>query len=407
MRTSPLRANFFANNRQRLRERLPRGAVCIIAAQLQLQRNCDVAFPFRQDSNFFYLSGLNQPDSVLVLSVDQEMLIVPNGNERRQLWEGQSEHSHLSEISGIAHIVEKRQATRSVNALLRGASSIYSLFPMKQKWLSFEVNPARQQTVDWLKSKFPAKKIRDVRSRLTELRVIKQPEEIECIRQAIDVTAKGFAAAAKLLQPGRYEYELAAALEYTFAKNHQDLAFPSIVAAGKNACTIHYEGNDGILKNGDLVLFDVGAESHNYAADISRTFPVGKIDKRHKEIHQAVQKAQQAAFKFLKPGVSIIESEEVVCASVADSLVQLGLLTRAQLKRNKKAFRKYYPHYPHFMGLDVHDVGDYYKPLQPGMVVTVEPGIYVPEEGIGVRIEDDLLITAPGNEILSQAIPRA
>ncbi|MGH7238616.1 MAG: M24B family metallopeptidase, partial [Candidatus Saccharimonadales bacterium] len=266
-------------------------------------------------------------------------------------------------------------------------------------------NPTRARLIRKLKRLDSKLEITDLRRALAQMRVIKQPLEVAAIQKAIDITANGIEAVCSNLTNYKYESEIEAELSRYFRLNGADgHAFLPIVAGGKNACTLHNIANNSKLNPGDLAVIDVGAEVDNYAADITRTLAIGRVSKRQQQVYDAVLAAQNYALELLKPGVDFKIYETKVGKFLGDRLVELKLI-RGSSDRN--AVTKYCPHATsHFLGLDVHDVGDYLQPLKANMVLTVEPGIYIPEEDIGVRIEDDVIITEGGNRILSRDLPR-
>ena len=233
--------------------------------------------------------------------------------------------------------------------------------------------------------------------------MIKQPEELNAIKAAIDLTTQSFMLVHESISSYTYEYEVEAAYTHAFKRAGRGHAYTPIVASGKNSCTLHYIANSGKISPESLLLLDVGAEVENYAADISRTYAVQAPTARQKSVFRAVKEVQEYAFSLLKPGVTLGEYESKIEAAMVEKLQELRVITKDETDE----VRNYYPHASsHFLGLDVHDVGDYQCPLEPGMVLTVEPGIYLPEENIGIRIEDNVLVTPSGIDILSKKLPR-
>ncbi len=400
---------FFSDNRQRILDAV-NGGLIVLAANGLLQRSADTTFPFRQDSNFWYLTGVDEPDYVLVCSVEETFLIAPQRPEHRDMWDGAIDQRALKETSGIAQIMEHTEGWNKLDRMLKKAKKAYTITPVEAYFDSFGfyANPARGALLTALK-KHRTLELSDIRKPLARLRQYKQPAELAALREAIAITGATLASVQKKLHSYDYEYELAADITAGFmrrgAAGH---AYLPIVAAGRNAATIHYIDNTGPLADGGFVLCDVGAEVKNYSADITRTFPLGgaaSLTKREKQVYHAVERVQKHAFGLLKPGVKVREYEAKVDAQMAKELKALGLLDD---ESDKKKLKKYYPHLAsHFLGLDTHDAADYDLPLEPWMVLTVEPGIYIPEEGIGVRIEDDVLVTAGGIEVLSKDLPTA
>jgi Xaa-Pro aminopeptidase len=266
------------------------------------------------------------------------------------------------------------------------------------------VNPARARLIKKLRAENNGLDLLDLRQHMTRLRMVKQAPEISAIQQAIDLTVKGFAQVKRSIGSYENEYEIEARLTGLFKKNGRDHAYQPIIAAGGNACTLHYVANSGRITPQDMVLIDVGADVNGYAADISRTYAANnEPSKRQTQVWKAVIEVQDFAMSLLKPGTLIPEYEKKVEAFMGEKLRELGLIKTI----DHDTVRKYYPHATsHFLGLDVHDAADYQRALEADMILTVEPGIYIPEEQIGVRIEDDVLITDEGLRNLSEKLPR-
>jgi len=399
---SLLPSEFFVRNRDSLRKAVSHLPI-VIAGNGLLQRTADTTFAFAQESTFWYLTGLAIPDLVLVIDSDETYIIVPGRNAIRATFDGAISAKEVTERSGIATIYEEKEGWKKLKSSLF-ATHVVSTLEAPQKYVSahgFYTNPARQQLAERLLHTDPDLEIWNIAKEVAALRVIKQPEEIACIERAVAITKDAIKAITKSaeFETLRFEYELEAMLGATFrrmgASGH---AYSPIVASGEHATTLHYVSNDGAIKQQDYIVLDVGAEVDHYAADISRTVIQGKPSARQRAVHIAVQAVQHEALKLMVPGATLKHIERQVELLVGKELKSLGLITNA---RDVDAIRAYYPHaVSHFLGLDVHDVGNYHEPLAPGMVLTCEPGIYIPEEGIGVRIEDDILITESGNRIL-------
>jgi len=347
--------DFFESNRRKLQE-LAGGKPIVIKGNDIVMRNGDSNFPFRQDSNFWYLTGLDVPGLTLVMDNGKTTVILPELSASEKAFNGDYAIESYQKISGIDRFVEANAPKNT-----------------------------RNTRVDKL---------------LRDMRTLKQPQEIKAITESIRITSETLPHIAEHVLPAaKYEYVIEAGLTFGFrsqaANGH---AFTPIVGAGKHATTLHYNANNGPIADDDLVVLDVGAEVENYAADITRTVSKQPISGRKADVFKAVETVQQEIIGLMKPGVSFRELELSTAKLISAELTKLGL--------DGNNVRKYYPHsVTHFMGLDVHDVGDYNQPLKPGMVITCEPGIYIPEEGIGVRIEDDVLITTDGNEVLSKVCP--
>lgn len=400
-------AEFFAANRQHLSELSVASGPIVIAANGLIQRNGDTLFPFRQDSNFYYLTGINEPDFVLVIDSANEYLIAPKRSVSREYFDGVLDHKALTKTSGIIEILDETNGWARLKASLVKSKNLATLAPapsyeMRQ---GFYANPARARLIQKLKRLAPNVEVIDIRKNLIGMRTVKQPLEIELIQKAIDITTGGIEKITKGLSSYKCEYEIEAELtRYFRAKGASGHAFAPIVASGINACILHNVANNSKLASDSLVTLDVGAEIENYAADLTRTLALGRLSTRQKDVFNAVVETQNYALGLLKPGASLKEYERAVTGFLGKKLVELKLIISSS---DMGGMRKYYPHATsHFLGLDAHDVGDYQKPLVENMILTCEPGIYITEEGIGVRIEDDVLITKSGNRVLSNDLPR-
>jgi len=395
---------FFAGNRLRLLGSISAELVVLTANGL-LQRSADTTFPFRQDSNFWYLTGIDEPDFILVCSAEESFLIAPPRPEHRDLWDGAIDKKHMAEVSGIEEILENHAGWNKLDRLIKKTKKIHTITPVEAYFDSFGfyANPARGALLAALK-KHRSAELCDVRKPLARLRQIKQPVELDALRLAIKITTDTLQEVKKNLTKYKTEYEVSADITAGFIRRGaMGHAYQPIIAGGKNAATIHYMHCNDVLAENGLLLFDVGAEVANYSADISRTYAIQPPTKRQKELHAVVARVQQAAFNLLKPGVDMKAYEGEVDKIMASELKKLGLIDD---ENDKQKLKKYYPHLAsHFLGLDTHDAADYTTPLEPGMVLTVEPGLYLPDEHIGIRIEDNVLVTKNGIEILSRDLP--
>lgn len=398
-------ASFFSGNRERLRSLFNGTAPIVITANGLLQRTGDTTFPFRQDSTFWYLTGINDPDVILVMDKSKEYLIIPERDEHRVAFDGNIEQTYLQQISGIKTIYSEKVGWKQLASKIKRVKHVATL-ASPAAYVSYHgmyTNPARARLIRQLKSHNSMLELLDLRPQLTQQRMLKQPVELACIQSAIDLTIDGLL---KLKRRGwekyEHEYEIEAALTSIFRSSNVTHAYQPIIASGSNACTLHYVDNNSLLQSDSPLLLDIGAEVSNYAADITRTYFIGEPSKRYHQIYEAVLEVQQFAYAALKPGVIIKQYETDVEHFMGEKLRELGLIKSI----DHDSVRRYYPHATsHFLGLDVHDIADYEKPLEPGVVLTVEPGIYVPEEGIGVRIEDDVHITDSGLDILTKKLP--
>lgn len=396
---------FFTANRKNLLATLPESdAPIIVTANGLVQRGADSAFAFAQDANFWYLTGINEPDVTLVIDNQREFLIAPVREGARATFDGTIDQQSLMATSGVAELLNEAAGWKRVDELLKKTGKVATLAaaPSYLEQYGMYSNPSRQRLQERLHRHIADISIIDVRVELARLRMIKQAEELAAIQAAIDVTAESLQDAfAGDRSRYSYEYELEAAIAAGFrSRGATGHSFEPIVAGGERACTLHNVANQSSLTADEIVVVDVGAEYEHYAADITRTIALQKPSARQQAVYDAVREVQAYAFGLLKPGVTFHAYENKVAARMAKELKSLKLI-----KQNSEV-RTFFPHATsHFLGLNVHDVGDYEQPLQPGIVMTVEPGIYIPAEGIGVRIEDDVLITKNGIEILSNNLP--
>lgn len=401
-------SEFFVGNRQRLRELFTGTAPIVVTANGLLQRGGDSTYGFAQDANFWYLTGIDEPDVVLVMDRDKEYLVVPARSASRQAFDGAPNLETLARHSGIQTVYDDKEGWGQLESRLKKVKHVATLGTPAAyvEHYGMYTNPARAALVTRLKSAKGSLELLDLLPHLVRLRMIKQPAELAAIQAAINITIAGIKEATKpsKLRAYAYEYQIEAELSRSFrrrgASGH---AFEPIVAGGLRACTLHNVSNSGTLAADELVLLDVGVEAGHYAADISRTVSLGAPSRRQQAIHAAVLDVQQFAFGLLQPGVLLKDYEQQVEHYMGEKLRELGLIKTI----SHDNIREFYPHATsHFLGLNVHDVGDYDRPLEPGVVLAVEPGIYVPREGIGVRIEDDILITPKGIKILTGKLSR-
>ena len=403
-----LDSDFFSANRERLRELFTGTAPIVVTANGMVQKGADEAYPFHQDANFWYLTGISEPDITLVMDKGKEYLIVPGRSDSREVFDGAIDSAELTRLSGIATVLSEKEGWKQLEGRLQKVNHVATLAaaPAYVESWGMYTNPAREMLIKRLRNCNGDLEMLDLRSHLARMRMVKQPQELDMIRRAIDATIDTLKDVTKPKQLAKYayEYELEADITRGFRmRGTTGHAFSPIVASGKHACTLHHVHNDGLLASNELVVLDVGAEVSHYAADITRTVISGAPSARQQAVYDAVLSVQNYAFSLLKPGVTFQDYEEKIMAYMGEKLRELGLIKTI----NEESVRQYFPHATsHFLGLNTHDVGDYERPLEPGVVMTVEPGIYIPEEGIGVRIEDDVLITQDGIEILSEKLPR-
>jgi Xaa-Pro aminopeptidase len=401
-------SEFFAGNRDRLRQLFTGTAPIVLTANGLLQKGGDSTYPFQQDASFWYLTGIEEPDITLVIDKTKDYLIVPSRGASRVAFDGSVDTDELSRISGVKTIYDDKEGWRHLENRMKRAKHLATLSPPPAyiEAHGMYTNPSRAQLLARIQESGQEVELLDLSQHMALLRVIKQPQEIAAIKQAIDITIDTLKEITRPSALAKYaqEYEIEADLTRGFrrrgATGH---AFEPIVAGGARACTLHNVANNGQLSSDELLLLDVGADFNHYAADITRTYSLSTPSRRQQAVYDAVLEVQQFAFSLLKPGALLKENEQQIELFMGEKLRELGLIKNIE----HDEVRQFYPHSTsHFLGLNVHDIGDYARPLEPGMVLTVEPGIYIPDESIGVRIEDDVLITDEGYEILTDRLPR-
>lgn len=397
---------FFKNNRKRLIDQT-KGGVIVLSAHTAMQRRGDSAYFFEQESNFWWLTGIDSADWQMIIDGNRNRtwLVAPIISESRQVFEGSLSWDEAQRRSGVEAVVSGDDAEKLLRDLAAKHSVVYGLGgDPHAKYYDFFCNPAPK--ILWQRLERIFNTVRDCRHDVASLRAIKQPDEIAMMKRAIGVTAQAFEHVEPLMDTFQYEYEIEAEFSYYFKKNGaRGHAYDPIVATGSNACTLHYVANDAKLKKGQLVLLDIGAHYGGYAADITRTYAKGAPTARQQAVHAAVQRAHHDIIELLSPHLGIESYQEAVRRRMTDALLELGLMCDSQ---DVAAYQRYFPHaISHGLGIDVHDSLGAPQFFAEGMVLTVEPGIYIPEEGIGVRIEDDILITADGHANLSQRLSTA
>lgn len=407
----------FIDNRKRFVAQLKPQALAIFHSNAVMPRNGDASYEFKQNSDMFWLTGIDQEECAVVIFPDcpveayREALFIKRTNEHIAVWDG---HKYTKEeaktASGIQHVFWMDEFDSLMRPVIMMAQSIYlntnendrASNPFPYKDLVF----ARE-----MRERYPLHQYERAAPIMQRLRSVKHPLEVEYMKHAIEISNKMFQRVLKYVKPGVKEYEIEAEVIHEFVRNGAaGHSFTPIVASGKNACVLHYIDNADTCKDGDLVLLDTGADYGNYISDMTRTFPVnGKFSARQKEVYNAVLRVMREAKKLLKPGVMLMEYHAEVCKIMEQELLHLKLISRDEIAKQDPAwpaFKKYYMHgTSHFLGLDVHDVGMRYEPMQAGMMFSCEPGIYIPEEGIGIRLENEVLITENGCLDLMEHIP--
>lgn len=389
-----MNSDFFIANRARLCAALE-GGVVLVSAYDKMQLSHDMAAPFVQESNFWWLTGLELPGWRLFIDTKtgESALIEPRLSSTEKIFESYYSREEAFHISGVSNFISETE----VGGKLAG-KKVYVLRPPSKKELQCEPNPA--VGVTWKFAKKISHEISDVQPILARLRAIKQPQELAAIESAIDVTVAAFERIGLLLPSLSTEAEVAAEFTYDFMRQGAAHAYDPIVAAGKNACTLHYVKNDSALEG--LVLLDIGARIGGYSADITRTYAYAEPTARERAVHGAVARAHTEIIQLLRPGLVVKEYLSKVDTIMQRALVSLGLMEDMQ---DEERYRRYFPHaISHGLGVDVHDSLGRAEVFQEGMVLTVEPGIYLPKERIGVRIEDNILITASGCRNLSERL---
>jgi Xaa-Pro aminopeptidase len=422
-----LNKKHFAKRRKRVLAALGEQAVAIIPAASEQLRNRDTHFPFRQASDFRYLTGFDEPDAFLVLVPKHELgsciLFVRPRDAAREQWEGRRAGvAGALKLYGVDQAFTLDEMDAKLPELLAGREQVFAPLGedmgFAQRLFGWLVAVRRLQRTG---VKAPGT-WQDSSQLLHEMRLFKDEDELQVLREACRISELGHVAAMRACRPGAAEYALEAELLHTFRQHGGETAFPSIVAGGQNACILHYTENRDRLKKGELVLVDAGCEWGGYCGDISRTYPVsGRFSSAQRDVYSVVLAAQQAAIDAVRPGASYDQPHQAAVQVLTEGLVDLKLLKGKVSKLiEKEAYKRFYMHRTgHWLGMDTHDVGNYkvdgaWRPLEPGMVLTVEPGLYidagrdVPKElrNMGIRIEDDVLVTREGSEVLTAAAPK-
>lgn len=417
MRYKTLDKSLYQKNRENFIKHLPARSLAVFNANDVMPTNADGTMVFRQNSDLFYLTGIDQENSILVLFPDfatdswREIIFLTETNEHIAVWEG---HKYTKEeaaaASGIQTVVWLSEFETVFNTLMAEAENVYVNTNEHIRNAS-PVETRDRRFTKWLQEKYPAHTYRKAAPIMHDLRAIKDEQEIVQLGKACKITEDAFRRVLKFVKPGVTEYEIEAEYLHEFVRQgSKGFAYTPIIASGANACVLHYIENRMACKDGDLLLMDVGAEYGNYNADMTRTIPVnGRFTKRQKDVYEAVLRVQKACFEMLKPGNVIPEYHQEVGKIMESELLGLGLIDQTDIKNQdpkNPAYKKYFMHgTSHHIGLDVHDVGNVYRKMETEMVFTVEPGIYILAEGIGIRLENDVVIRKNGIEDLMGNIP--
>ena len=404
MRYEPFKPDFFIKNRKSLEKKLQKNSLVVLAGNELIPQSADQFYPFRQNSDFYYLTGIDEENALLCLCPHhpdpklREVLFIQETNPTMVIWNGKRlNKEEASEISGIKTVKWTSDFDMVLRNLALNSETIY-LGLNEYTNFSSKFTDVNQRLVNKIKSEYPLHKYERLTPLTTELRLCKSKEEIQMTKKAIDITKEAFLAVLKMTKAGIMEYEIEAEITHNFIKRGASgHAFSPIVASGVNACILHYITNDSKIKNGDLVLIDFGAVYGNYTSDCSRTFPAnGKFSPRQKQCYNAVLDVLKESRKFFVPGTTIEEINKKVAALLENKMVELGLFSKNDMKNNPSETPLYFKYYmhgaSHFMGIDVHDVGSKPTILKKGMILTCEPGLYIKEENIGIRIENNILV---------------
>ena len=417
MKYLPLDPSIFKDNRRRFVRSMEKNSIAIFNSNDELPVNGDAIHAFRQNSDLYWLTGIVQEDTMLVLFPDnpdpkyREVLVLVRPNELKEKWDGHRlRREEATAISGVGTIVWLDALDGLLQPWIHLADTIY--LNTNENDRKANLVPVRDyRFAQQMQERYPLHQYRRSARLMKELRAIKSAGEVEVIRKAIDITDKTFRRLLGFIKPGVQEYEIEAEIYHEFLRNRATgPAYGSIIASGDRARTLHYVSNDQVCLDGELLLMDFGAEYGGYCADLTRTVPVnGKFTRRQKEVYNACLHLHKYAASILKPGISIVDYTEKVGDEATRTFLKIGLISKADVKNEDKenrAYRKYLYHgISHHLGLDVHDLGTRTAPIKVGMVFTIEPGIYIEEEQMGVRIENNFWITRNGNIDLMKNIP--
>ncbi|WP_053991902.1 aminopeptidase P family protein [Mangrovimonas sp. TPBH4] len=408
MKYLPIDRELFIKNRKNFAAQMEPNSLAIFNSNDIYPISADSTMPFQQSRDIFYLSGVDQEESILVIFPDcpkeqhRELLFLKETNEHIAVWEGEKLTKEKAfETSGIKTVYWLKDMEKVLFELMTQSDTVY-INTNEHYRANVETETREARFVKWLKDRYPAHRVAKSNPILQRLRSVKDPIEIALMQKACDITEKGFRRILDFVKPGVWEYEIEAELMHEFLRNRsKGFAYTPIIASGNNANVLHYIENNQQCKDGDLILFDTAAEYANYSSDLSRTIPVsGKFTKRQKEVYNAVLRVKDEATKLLVPGALWAEYHVEVGKLMTSELLGLGLLDKADVQNENPdwpAYKKYFMHgTSHHIGLDTHDYGILTEPMQPNMVFTVEPGIYIPDEGFGIRLEDDVVVQPSG-----------
>lgn len=408
MKYLPIDRQLFISNRKNFTSKMKPNSLAVFNSNDIYPISADSTMPFEQHRDIFYLSGVDQEESILVLFPDcpkekhREILFLKETNDHIAVWEGEKLTKEKAlETSGIKTVYWLKELEKIMFEIMTQCDTIY-LNTNEHYRASVETETREDRFTKWLKNKYPAHSVAKSNPILQRLRSVKDPIELDLLQSACDITEKGFRRVLDFVKPEVWEYEIEAEYLHEFIRNRsRKFAYTPIIASGKNANVLHYIENNQQCKSGDLILMDVGAEYANYASDMTRTIPVsGRFSSRQKEVYNAVNRVKNEATKMLVPGTLWEAYHIEVGKLMTTELLGLGLIDKADVKNENPdwpAYKKYFMHgTSHHIGLDTHDYGLLHEPMQANMVFTVEPGIYIPDEGFGIRLEDDVVIQEQG-----------
>lgn len=408
MKYTRLPSAVFTKHRQRFMAKLKPNSIAVFNANDIYPISADSTLPFEQHRDLFYLTGIDQEETILILCPDakdpkhREMVFVRETNAHIAVWEGHKlTKSEAVAVTGIDHVQWTTDFEASFLELAKEAENIY-INTNEHYRAKVETQTREDRFIEWCKQQFPKKNYEKSNFILQGLRGVKDPEEIAHIQQACDITEKGFRRILGFVKPGVWEFEIEAEFSHEFLSNRsKGFAYTPIIASGANSNVLHYIENSQQCKAGELILMDVGAEYGNYASDMTRTIPVsGRFTPRQRAVYEAVLKVKDEATMLLIPGVLWKDYHVEVGKLMSSALVDLGLLAKKEVSYNTEAYKKYFMHgTSHHLGLDTHDYGLLDEPMETNMVFTVEPGIYIPDEGFGIRLEDDVVVQATGTPV--------
>ncbi len=417
MRYTALDKSLYQTNRKNFTKQLPSSAIAVFNSNDIMPTNADGTMSFRQNNDLLYLTGIDQEESILVIFPDhpdekqREILFLRETNEHIAIWEGHKYTKEEAEAaSGIQNIYWTHQFESVFNTLMPFAKKVF-LNTNEHLRAVVEVETRDARFVKWCMAKYPLHTFERSAPIMQNLRAVKSQYEIDALQEACRITELGFRRVLNFVKPGVQEYEIEAEYAHEFLRNRsKGFAYQPIIASGANACVLHYIDNSLPCNDGDLLLMDVGAEYANYNGDMTRTIPVnGRYTKRQREVYDAVLSVKNYAKSILRPGTTIPQYHKEVGDFMEGKLIELGLLDKTDVKNqhpDQPLYKKYFMHgTSHHIGLDVHDVGNIYRKIEPGMVFTVEPGIYIREENIGIRLENDIVIQENGYIDLMKNIP--